>query len=714
MAKFKITTEDGTFMVEADSAETAAAALDQHSRQNYMGKTDANGVPEGMIFDPATNRMVDAKAIADQAIPGGSWAASMVKGVPFIGEYADEFAGWLGGSSDAEQNPNSTPTVTTQVMRESAKHFEESNPKTATGLQVGASLSALPAAVTYAPAIIPQGARLGTKALIGAGLGATTGAIEGAVSGYGDGEGNYRPQSAKDRAANSALVGGTVGALVPFASQAVSSGTKYLMDNATVKSAARKLGYDPKAAQIVTDTMKADDTLGPEGMKRLARGGDDAMLVDAGPTSAGLLDAAMQKAGPQSRIARAAIDKRVSTAKAHLTGTLDLVLGKPLGMNTAGRAIAQKSAAARQAAYNKAYAQPIDYVKSAGRKIESVFARTPPSILKAAIDEANDEMISLGLRNQQIMAEVADNGTVRFRQMPNVRQVDELKKALNKIGAQVDDLGRPTPAAVRARRLSKDLRDAAVEAVPEYADAVKLGGDKIAEDQALRLGSKLLRPSTTREEVAEAIDGLSHAERKQIATGLRNDIDEMMVNVQRAISNPNLDAREAVKAFREMSSEAARTKMAMVLGESKAKAIFNSLDRTQAALELQANVATNSKTFARQQIDEGINRLQEGPYNSALEGKPLDVGRQLWRKVTGATPEARQQIEQKLLSDIAHILTGRRGPEAVETARKLMQAYDAGQLNQEVSTKIGNYLSGALAVPAYQSSSQTVSGLGRR
>ena len=76
-------------------------------------------------------------------------------------------------------------------------------------------------------------------------------------------------------------------------------------------------------------------------------------------------------------------------------------------------------------------------------------------------------MFSLGLCNQQIVAVIADNGTVRSRQMPNLRQVDELKKALNTVGSQVDDLGCPNPGAVRAPRLSKELQDAAVNPVPE-------------------------------------------------------------------------------------------------------------------------------------------------------------------------------------------------------------------------------------------------------
>jgi hypothetical protein len=707
MAEFVIATQAGEeYTIEAADEAAAMKLFEHHAANNYMGKSDASGVPEGMVFHPATNRMVDAKALAEQATPGGSWAASAVKGIPFIGEYADEVTGWLAGSNDTANHPNESPDLTTQVMRESADTFKDNNPKTATALQIGASLSALPAAVSYAPALIPQGARLGTQALIGAGLGAGTGAVEGAVSGFGEGEDDNRMQSAADRAKFSAVAGGVVGALAPYASKAISSVTNTVMDNATVKSAARKLGYDQDASAIVARTMKADDALGPDGMKRLAQGGDDAMLADAGPSAAGLLDIAMQKAGPSARLARLAIEKRAETAGNKLRGTMDLVLGRPPGMNQAGRDIAAKSAAARKTAYNAAYAQPIDYAKSSGRQIESVFARTPPSILKAAIDEANDEMISLGLRNQQIMANIADDGRVTFKSMPNMRQVDELKKALNKIGAQVDDLGRPVPAAIRARRLATELRDAAKKAVPEYEKAVQLGGDKIAEDNALRLGNDLLRQNTTREEVAEAVKDMSDADRRQLALGLRQHIDDLMANVRQSISDPNMDAREAAKALVELSSRSAREKVTMALGEKRAKPLFTELERVQAALGLKAATATNSKTFARQEVAKDIEGRERSVYDAALEGRPMEVPRRAWQAVTGATPAVRHATEQRVYAEIAKILTGRTGPEAIQAGWSIMKAYEKGELNAQTSEAIGRIISGVLSVPAYQSGSQ--------
>lgn len=132
MAEFVITTQAGEeYTIEAPDEAAAQRIFERHAATNYIGKSDANGVPEGMVFDPATNRMVDAKALAEQATPGGSWAASMVKGIPFIGEYADEVTGWLAGSNDTANHPNESPALTTQVMRESAKSFEENNPLTA-------------------------------------------------------------------------------------------------------------------------------------------------------------------------------------------------------------------------------------------------------------------------------------------------------------------------------------------------------------------------------------------------------------------------------------------------------------------------------------------------------------------------------------------------------------------------------------------------------
>jgi len=709
MAKFKITTDDGTFLVEADSPETATAALEQHSQRNYTGETDASGVPEGMVYDKATNRMVDAKALADQAIPGGSRPASWVKGVPFIGEYADEVAGavsgtlptWLGGNNP--DDPNQTPEITTQMMREAAKTYEKDHPNEALAGKLAVGLTTLPAAVEFTPAALANGSLLARTAKATA-TGATLGATEGAVSGYGEGEGDDRLDSAKERAQWSGIIGGLLGAATPAATDGAKAAVKWVKDGRTVDKQIEALGIKRPAADTVTAAMRADDTLGPVGVRRLAKAGDDAMLVDAGPTAAGVLDTTIQKGNLAGRIAQKAVQERAAKASQKLKGTLDLVLGKPPGIDKAAQDIASKSSAARKAAYDLAYSKPIDYATEAGRQVEDVFQRTPRSILKAAVDEANDAMKIDRRVNMQIMANIADDGTVTFRQMPNVMQVDYLKRALNEVAnANVDQYGRKTAAGLRAAQLARELRDAAVESVGEYKAAIKLGGDKIEEDNALRLGYELLRPSTTREDVAAAVKGITDPERKQLALGLRQQIDDTMANVTQALSDPNVDAREAAKALKDLSSRSAREKLVTALGERYAKPILHQLDEAQAAISLKADVVTNSKTFARTETAKAVDqRNPDSVWQNIKEVAPLKAVKAAGRKFTGSDEASRLSREEAVYADIAKLLTGTRGRDAQLALQRLEAAYKAGDLNAEKARQISQAIVGGADVTAYQ------------
>lgn len=707
MPKFKITTEDGTFVVEADSPETATEALNQQSQRNYMGKTDANGVPEGMIFDPATNRMVDARALAEKATPEGSLPGAWAKGIPFIGEYADEAVGWLASKNDPENNPNESQAIQTQVARESQKMAEENSPNAALAGKIVSGLSAAPAAVMNTPAFLTQGSLLARTAL-GAGSGLALGGAEGFVSGYGEGEGDKRLESAKDRAIWSGVTGAILGGAAPALTDAASAVAKKAKDFFTVNQQVKKLGMNRESADLAARALEADDTLGPAGLKRLTQAGDDAMLADAGDTSSGLLDTVIQKGGKGARVAKQAVEDRAAMSNDKLSKTLDMVLGKPPGINQAARDISTKSAAARKMAYDIAHSKPIDYATDAGRQVEDVFQRTPPSILRSAISEANDAMRIDRLANKQIMADIADDGTVTFRQMPNMMQVDYLKRALNEVADKnVDQFGRKTAAGARAARLAKELRDAAVEAVPEYKRAILLGGDKKAEDSALKLGAKLLKSSTTREEVMEEVDGITGPERKQLGLGLRQYIDDLTANVKKAVSNPNQDAREALVAFKEMSSKAAREKMTLAIGEDRVKPILKQLDETEIALGLKAATANNSKTFARQAVDEGVKRrAEDSAFKQLKQGQPWAATKVMLKKITGEDAASQLAQNDAIYEDIAKLLTGPRGPDAQLALQRLEKAYQTGQMNAQSARRIGEWIVGGADVTGYQFSTQ--------
>jgi hypothetical protein len=130
-----------------------------------------------------------------------------------------------------------------------------------------------------------------------------------------------------------------------------------------------------------------------------------------------------------------------------LDATLDATLGEaPVGPRTAVEAIAARTAPQRDQLYTDAFNTPINYGGPEGTAIFSVLDKTPDDLMAQAIKEANEEMLMNNIpRNQHIKASIGDDGKVTFSELPNVMQLDELKKALQTIAYQnIDDFGRLT------------------------------------------------------------------------------------------------------------------------------------------------------------------------------------------------------------------------------------------------------------------------------
>ena len=313
-------------------------------------------------------------------------------------------------------------------------------------------------------------------------------------------------------------------------------------------------------------------------------------------------------------------------------------------------------------------------------------------------------MQAAGTRNQQIMASIADDGTVTFTRPLNVQQLDEVKKALGAVAQGETDAitGRITGAGIRAKNLAGELRDAIADAVPSYRTAVKLGGDKIAEDQAFDLGRKLLSPATSRETVADAMTGASREAKAAARSGLRQFIDDALANVQRTITDPNTDAREAMKLVKDLSSRANREKARAVLGKA-ADTLFDQIEEVTAHLELRSAVARNSATYARTATDRAVSEIAEpGALRTLLAGKPGEAAQKFVQLFTGNTGEMAQARKLEIYGQIAEALTTLRGS-AAENALATVQRAIAGQpVTSAEAARIGRVLSTSAAVSGFQ------------
>lgn len=664
--------------------------------------------PEGAYVNPETGQMIDPAQKAQfqerviQAYPFAARAQEFVQGAPFIGEFFDEALG-LFDEALGERS------------RMVSDAFEAQRPGQSLGLNVaGGVVGSLPAAALATTGkvadFVARGGNMLTRGLRAGAIAAPAGAVEGAASFAGRADTGQRG----DAAITGALVGGGLGALLgPVATMTGESVTSLAkrVKSLDVATIAEELGVSPRAARVIRKGLLNDNL--DEAQQRLAQLGDDAMLADAGQGTAALLDASANTGGAALKVAREAADGRANTVGKRLSSSLDRILGEPKGVKTAAREISQTTSRARQAAYDAAYSKPINYADATGRNIEGVLARIPPRTMKAAIDEANDAMRAAGVTNKQIMAEIGDDGSVVFREMPNVQQLDEIKKALDGIGREsVDQFGRPTSQGVRARKLATDLRDALKDAVPEYGVAVRKGGDKIQQDEGLALGKTLLFKNTTVEDVKAFLNqGVSNEARQAVRQGIRESIEQNLSNVRRTITDPNVDAREAMQLVKEMSSRANKEKLRLVLGEVRANRLLQEMDRTAAALELRAAISQNSKTAIRQSIqdqvaDETAPNLAQRAVGNA--GNPFDSAQEITKTIAGIDPRSMSAREKSIFDEIASVLVNTKGAEAQAALQAIRQAMSGQPLKDAQAALIGRVVAGAGGLTAYQSGKQSL------
>jgi hypothetical protein len=418
------------------------------------------------------------------------------------------------------------------------------------------------------------------------------------------------------------------------------------------------MGINPAAANFIRERTAASGALGAEGRAAMRAAGPEGMLADASPEMAGVLDYAIQKSGAAGRQVRGAIDQRVGRDGRAINNALDTAFGTPAGVETTRAGIRNATAAGRGNAYDAAYASPIDYSSQGGQLIEELLQRVPG----AAINRANALMRARGETSDQILARVADDGSVTFQRMPDVRQLDYITRALNEEAAEgigAGAMGGQTSLGSTLQDLSGNIRNVLGNLVPEYRQALNVGAEAIRQTQAVRNGADLLRSTTTREEVAAATANLTPVERMFYAQGVRSQIDEALANVQRTVLDGDVPAREAIAALKKLSTRANREKVAMVIGDDAADALFARVDQAAMSFNLRANVATNSKTFARQAMDEQVKAITDpDTIITALgKGRPANAFQRGIQSVTGLTPAAATARQDQLLAEVARVLT---------------------------------------------------------
>jgi hypothetical protein len=210
-----------------------------------------------------------------------------------------------------------------------------------------------------------------------------------------------------------------------------------------------------------------------------------------------------------------------------------------------------------------------------------------------------------------------------------------------------------------------------------------------------------------RDEFAREIKGMGKAERASVAQGVRSQIDEMLANVRSSISDPNVDARQAVSALNQFSSDAARDKMTALVGREQTNQFVAAMDEARRALSLRAGIAQNSKTYPRQAINQQIDEMNApGPLGTFIargETGGLSQGiRALARTLLGKTPQAMQAEQDVLYGEIVKALTGPRGADAQKMILNLSRRNELDQSALAAAQATGLLSAGAVGGGAYQ------------
>ena len=600
---------------------------------------------EGMAPGEASRRGIAEQQIREQ--PVAARAASAIRGVPFAGEYADEFTGMMFGPEAAA------------AQRFAAESMMEARPGEAFATQIGTGLAtAIPAAAVALPS---RAMSVGGAALRGGLYGTAGGALEGAVSGYGAGtDPMSRRATSIQRAGTGALTGGVLGAALPVAGAAVGA-----MFGAPARIAqerlAQSLGLSRPAAEVATVSR------GFEAGGDIAEATVPRSLAETSPEMRGLLDVGMSTPSAGRAEARGLISTQARDAAEALGRELDDTLGVPSGVRLQQQQLMEDTVSARRDAYATAYATPIDYSTRQGQRLEELIDRVDDDIIR----QANVLMRREGERSGQIIARLDDAGNViGFDTLPDVRQIDYITRALQGRASRAARAGEPEDVATLST-LTRDIRSTLDDLVPEYGAARSEAAEVIGRREAFDTGQDILGAGMRREDVQLAVDGMSPGELDNVRSGMRQYIDDVMASVSRPLNPEAQETAEAVRALRALTTREAQDKLRLVLGD-EADAFIERLQQAIDPLAMRA-LGGGSPTASRQAAQQAVSEAAQGAQSPldriATQQGTLQSEIARLAAMGGGTPA---QSAQQITGELAPFAARQRQPEDLASVRAIL------------------------------------------
>lgn len=276
--------------------------------------------------------------------------------------------------------------------------------------------------------------------------------------------------------------------------------------------------------------------LTPEEYAAAVARGDDVSLLDLQGAQRRVAHAAERLPEDENiRKINVALQERLDESSARLRNDVDIAFKTPIDANAIRTRAVEEARLVNDPAYKSAYAVPIDYASPVGQKLENIVNNRVPA---TAIKRANELMRTEGKQSQQILADIADDGTITLKQMPDTMQIDYITRALNdlaKSGEGAGAMGGINQLGAAYQNLSKEIRENLKIANPAYKDAVEGAGRYINQNNAFdagidffnlaNVGSKASDPKLIGAQLAK-FDKYTPEEKEMMAQGLASYIKE--------------------------------------------------------------------------------------------------------------------------------------------------------------------------------------------
>lgn len=399
-----------------------------------------------------------------------------------------------------------------EAFNRSLRKAEQDHPVLATGAEIVGALATgtgLARAGMLASTKLPKLSGIRQRVVAGA----KDGAIAGGLYGAGDGEG------LDDRAIN-AVVGGATGGTIGGALPAVGSAAKAVSAPVTnvLQSQFRPQNF---ATRKVAERLERDGTSLDQVQRRVGNGLSIADV--AGEGTRDLLRTTTNIAGDaRNRVATSLKVRQIGQGD-RLKSAIRQTFADPDGFLTAKDELAETAKNIASPLYEKAYANPVHF----SEKIEGILnTDAGKKALRKATEIASNEEAPFG----QWFANIADDGKVTIKQVPDMRAWDYIKRGLDDvIESQTDKMtGKVTTSGRSVIGLKNRLLNELDRLNPDYAKARKAYAGVAQIDEALEFGKSAIKlsPELVKRKVSQMSAAEKEAARVGMAENLRKAIDD--------------------------------------------------------------------------------------------------------------------------------------------------------------------------------------------